>query len=156
MEDLCCPCLGKGYEKGNQCQCLLWIVSHAVSVEYEDNRKIYRLELRVDDKFNTVKMETELSPEEEHHLTVLRSWLLKIANFLNVSIVDENEISAILDVSGCLFVCKYCVDFDQGAEVHQWPNKEWENGAFEVDAQRSTHYRRDCRFVFCFLGYWEI
>ena len=64
-------------------------------------------------------METELSPEEEHHLTVLRSWLLKIANFLNVSIVDENEISAILDVSGCLFVCKYCVDFDQGAEVHQ-------------------------------------
>lgn len=53
-------------------------------------------------------METELSPEEEHHLTVLRSWLLKIANFLNVSIVDENEISAILDVPGCLFVlCRF-------------------------------------------------
>ena len=43
-------------------------------------------------------METELSSEEEHYLTVLRSWLLKIASLLNVSIVDENEISAILDV----------------------------------------------------------
>lgn len=62
------------------------------------------LESCADDKFNTIKMETELSPEEEHHLTVLRSWLLKIANFLNVSIVDENEISAILDVRVCLVV----------------------------------------------------
>lgn len=74
-------------------------MSHAVSVEYEDNRILgCCAESSLDDKFNSMPMETELSSEEEHYLTVLRSWLLKIASLLNVSIVDENEISAILDV----------------------------------------------------------
>ena len=57
-----------------------------------------------DEKFNAIPMETELSSEEEHQLEVLRSWLLKIAKLLNVSIVDENEISAILDVMLCFGV----------------------------------------------------
>lgn len=35
--ELACPCIGSGYCEDNKLQCLLWIVSHAVSVEYEDN-----------------------------------------------------------------------------------------------------------------------
>mgnify|MGYP004662532363 FL=1 len=43
LYELNCPCLGKEYNEDNKLQCLLWIASHAVNVDYEDNRTVHTL-----------------------------------------------------------------------------------------------------------------
>ncbi|KAK8796161.1 hypothetical protein JH06_4529 [Blastocystis sp. subtype 4] len=87
LKDLSCPYVGNGFCEDNKIICFLWIASHAVTVEYEDNC----------DKYNIIPIDTDLSAEEIESLNELRDGLLRIASLMNVSIVDTNDISGIID-----------------------------------------------------------
>ena len=56
------------------------------------------LYLLLDDKYNAIPKSSELSEEDLQLVQSFRNELLKIASFMNLSIVDENDISSILDV----------------------------------------------------------
>ena len=56
------------------------------------------LYLSLDDKYNAIPKSSELSEEDLQLVQSFRNELLKIASFMNLSIVDENDISSILDV----------------------------------------------------------
>ena len=56
------------------------------------------LYLLLDDKYNAITKSSELSEEDLQLVQSFRNELLKIASFMNLSIVDENDISSILDV----------------------------------------------------------
>ncbi|KAK8813898.1 hypothetical protein WA556_000469, partial [Blastocystis sp. ATCC 50177/Nand II] len=88
LYELNCPCLGAQYNEDNKLQCLLWIASHAVNVEYEDNHEIY----------NAPPKEVVLSDEDVKLLESFRNSLLSIAKLMNISVVDENNISVLLDM----------------------------------------------------------
>lgn len=50
------------------------------------------------EKFNAIPKDYELTNEDMELLQSFRMELLRIANFMNLSIVDSNDISSILDV----------------------------------------------------------
>lgn len=56
------------------------------------------LYLLLDDKYNAIPKSSELSEEDLQLVQSFRNELLNIASFMNLSIVDENDISSILDV----------------------------------------------------------
>lgn len=98
LYELNCPCLGAQYNEDNKLQCLLWIASHAVNVEYEDNRHPIMGALCVDEIYNAPPKEVVLSDEDVKLLESFRNSLLSIAKLMNISVVDENNISVLLDV----------------------------------------------------------
>ena len=61
--------------------------------------------LQIEDKFNSLPQSKELSEEDLHALDFLQDGLLKIAKFLNISVVDEKDLSSIIDV-GLKFLSK--------------------------------------------------
>lgn len=52
----------------------------------------------VDEKYNAPPKEVVLSEEDIHTLESFRTSLLRITELMNVSVVDKNDISGILDV----------------------------------------------------------
>ncbi|KAK8828190.1 hypothetical protein WA538_002703, partial [Blastocystis sp. DL] len=88
LKDLQCPYVGEGFSEDNKLQCFLWITSHAVNVEYEDNYE----------KYNAIPTDADLSSEDVAAIKVLHDGLMEIANLLNTSIVDPNDISGMIDV----------------------------------------------------------
>ena len=56
------------------------------------------LYLFLDDKYNAIPKSSDLSEEDLQLIQSLRCELLKIASFMNLSIVDENDISSLIDV----------------------------------------------------------
>ncbi|KAM7456325.1 hypothetical protein BLSTO_02910 [Blastocystis sp. subtype 1] len=98
LYELNCPCLGAQYNEDNKLQCLLWIASHAVNVEYEDNRDSIVMASCVDEIYNAPPKEVVLSDEDLKLLESFRNSLLSIAKLMNISVVDENNISVLLDM----------------------------------------------------------
>ena len=97
LKDLSCPYVGNGFCEDNKIICSLWIASHAVTVEYEDNCIHILSFCSLGDKYNIIPIDTDLSAEEIESLNELRDGLLRIASLMNVSIVDTNDISGIID-----------------------------------------------------------
>ena len=90
--------MGNGYCEDNKLQCLLWIVSHAISVEYEDNCISLCVIIYLVEKYNSATVKTDVSDEDVELLQSFGKELLKIATFMNLSIVDEHDISSMIDV----------------------------------------------------------
>ena len=90
-----------GYCENNKLQCLLWIVSHAIAVEYEDNCNFMGLVIIINfvvEKYNNINQDLAVSNEDMEILQSFKSELLKIATSLNLSIVDENDIQLTINV----------------------------------------------------------
>lgn len=69
-----------------------------MNVEYEDNRHPIMGALCVDEIYNAPPKEVVLSDEDVKLLESFRNSLLSIAKLMNISVVDENNISVLLDV----------------------------------------------------------
>lgn len=90
--------MGEQYNEDNKLQCLVWISAHAVNVEFEDNRECSECISCIDDIYNAPPKEVVLSDEDVKLLESFRTGLLEIAKLMNISVIDENNISDLLDV----------------------------------------------------------